>query len=645
MQRAIRNRLSWAALALAAFPISAADLTGTTTLTATQSLNLDTGATAPSGGDLLWSGTSITPQGSAKAGVIPILTGASGFAALDQATLQAISGSGSSAPIPSSNLPVGTILGVLTNAAHVAKVLVTANSGASITLQFTTFGATGGSGGPSITNVLNNSSEIPAGFPNSGIAQGSIFKVLGSGLATAGDEANLHSSEGAGLQTTLNGATVTVTVGSVTKQAPLYYATPAQIDGVLSSSMPLGSGTLTVSYNGVTSATFPIQVVAAAPGITIYNGSGIAQHVNGTLVTYTASAAPGEVIIIWGTGFGATGNSDTTYDTSQHQTSVPYKIYFGGVEATNIAYKGASVYPGVDVFGVTVPANAPTGCFVPMVAVANGNIVSNTTTMAIQAGGGVCSDPQFSVSGDQISTLNGQGTVKSGFLIVSQSTAPSTGVTNSATGIFQKTTGVSAPTGGGLVSIGGCIITQTTTGGSTGTTTGLNAGTITVTGPGGPPVTLTAISLLPGFYTGTVPTIPSTGGAYVFNGSGGTDVGGFSTTVSFPNPLLVWTNQGAAATVARNQGLTVNWTGGPSGSYVIISGSSASGTATGSYTCFAPQSAGQFTVPSYILLGLPAGTGNTTVQNSTNLGTFSANGLDVGRTLGAVSFQVNSNYN
>jgi len=101
----------------------------------------------------------------------------------------------------------------------------------------------------------------------------------------------------------------------------------------------------------------------------------------------------------------------------------------------------------------------------------------------------------------------------------------------------------------------------------------------------------------------------------------------------------------AAATVARNQGLTVNWTGGPSGSYVIISGSSASGTATGSYTCFAPQSAGQFTVPSYILLGLPAGTGNTTVQNSTNLGTFSANGLDVGRTLGAVSFQVNSNYN
>jgi hypothetical protein len=45
------------------------------------------------------------------------------------------------------------------------------------------------------------------------------------------------------------------------------------------------------------------------------------------------------------------------------------------------------------------------------------------------------------------------------------------------------------------------------------------------------------------------------------------------------------------------------------------------------------------------MLGLPAGTGTTSVQNSTNLGTFSASGLDFGATLGAVSFIVNSNYN
>ena len=80
--------------------------------------------------------------------------------------------------------------------------------------------------------------------------------------------------------------------------------------------MPTGPGTVTVTYKGVVSATFGIQVVAAATGITVFNGSGVVQHaITGALVTYTASAAPNEIITIWGTGFGATGNSDTAYDT------------------------------------------------------------------------------------------------------------------------------------------------------------------------------------------------------------------------------------------------------------------------------------------------------------------------------------------
>ena len=652
MKRVFCNRIGWAALALAAFPSWAADLSGTTTLTATQSLNLDTGATAASGGDILWNGTSITPQGTAKAGVIPGITGASGFALLDQSTLQALVALGSSSPIPSSSLPVGTIMGVSTNAAHVSKVLVTANSGSSITLQFTTFGATGGSGGgPSITNVLNNSSEIPAGFPNSGIAQGALFKILGSGLADPGD-ANLHDSV-PGLPSTLNGATINVQSGSTTVHPAIYYSTPTQIDGVLPSSFPTGPATVTVSYKGAASNSFNINVVAAAPGITTYNNGTVVAQDNGRpsdpyggLITLTKSAPPGAVIIIWGTGLGATGNSDTTYDTSAHQTTVPYQVYIGGVLVTNLAYKGASVYPGVDVLVLTIPANVPTGCYVPVAAVATVNgslIVSNIGTLPIHAGGGTCSDPQFGINGDQISAITGP--TRTGFLIVSQTTAPVTGASNSALALFQQTPGISSPAGGGVVSIGGCIISQTTTGGSAGLPTGLNAGTITVSGPGQTPLALTGIPQFPGFYTATIASIPSTGGAYVFTGTAGSQVGAFSATVNFPNPLLVWTNQSAAGNVGRNQGFTATWTGGAPGSYVIISGSSASGTASGSYTCYAPQSALTFTVPSYVLASLPAGSGTTTVQNSTNLGSFSASGLDFGGTLGNVAFTVNSTFN
>lgn len=504
-------------------------------------------------------------------------------------------------------------------------------------------GGNGGGTGPIITRVTNNSSDIPSGFPNSGIAQGALFKIVGSDLADDGD-ATLHdSSAPGGLPFTLNGAKVTVTVGSTTVDVPMYYATPTQIDGVLPANTPLGPGTVTVTH-GTASNAYVIQVVAAAPGITTYNGSGVTQHAaSGQLITYSNSAEPNEVIIIWGSGFGATTDSDSSYTSTPHQTSIPYTIYIGGVQA-NIAYAGRSVYPGVSVFGVTIPQNIPTGCYVPIAAVASGNIVSNVVTIPIHVGKGACSDPQLGFSGDQISTLSGKSTVKTGVVYVAQSTAPGAGTTNIAGAVFNQITGANYA-GGTTVSLGGCILLQSTSGSATGTATGLSPGTITVTGPGGTNVTLSAIPSVAGAYYATIPAIPSTGGVYVFNATAGSQVGAFTTTVDFPNPVLSWTNQSAAATVTRTGGLNVTWTGGSPGSYVTITGSSTSGGATGTYICMAPQSALTFTVPSYVLLGLPAGTGSTAVTNSTNPSTFAATGLDFGGAFGNLVFSVNSTYN
>ena len=486
-------------------------------------------------------------------------------------------------------------------------------------------GGGGGGGGPVITRVTNNSSDIPSGFPNSGIAQGALFKIVGSDLADGGDAA-LHDSQAqGGLPLSLNGATVTVKVGSTSVNVPLYYATPTQIDAVMPANMPLGSGTVTVTHGITMSNAFPIQVVAAAPGITTYNGSGVTQHAaNAQLVTYTNSAQPSEVIIIWGSGFGPTTDSDVSYTSTPNQTSVPYTVYIGGVPA-NVAYAGRSVYPGVSVFGVTIPPNVPTGCYVPIAAVASGNVVSNVVTIPIHAGGGTCSDPQLGYSGDQISSLSGKSTVNTGVVFVGQSTGPVAGTTNTAGATFNQVTGANYA-GGGTVSIGGCVLIQSTSGGATGTSTGLSPGTITVTGPGGTNVTLAAIPGGAGAYFASIPAIPTTGGAYVFNAAAGAQVGAFTATVNFPNPILTWTNQSAAATISRSGGLPVTWTGGSPGSYVIISGGSASGGATGAYTCIAPQSALTFTVPSYVLLGLPAGTGSTTVTNSTNLSSLRGDG-------------------
>ncbi len=639
------NRVACAAMALA-FPISAlADLSQTATLTtAAGSLNLDTGATAASGGDLLWDGSALSLLGNATEVAVGTAGTLNGFS---KSVLDGFKPAAKSWAIPSNGLTVGQVFAVFTNGGNTAGVLVTANSGGSITLQFTTFGAAGSA--PVITSALNNSSNILPGYPNSGIAPSSLIKILGSGLSDPGD-ATVHSSEGTGLQITLNGASVTVTAGTTTVHPALYYATPTQIDAVLPASTPTGSATLTVAYNGVTSNPLTIDVVASAPGLTTFSdsgyGSAVAQHASPvSLITYTSSAAPGETIILWGTGLGADpADSDTTYTGTPHQTSVPYTVYIGGLQA-DIVYQGASVYPGVSVFGVTIPQSVLTGCYVPVAAV-TGNVVSHIVTLPIHAGGGVCSDPQLGISGDQISTSTGTTIVKTGNVAILQWITYGPGAQSSsmisASGTFLQSTVLSG-TGSGL-SIGGCGLSQfTPNNGPVPPPTGLDAGTITVTGPDGSPVTLTLLSSA-GKYNAILSSMLPTGAAYVFNGSGGADVGPFTATVSLPNPLLVWTNPEAAATVTRSQGVTVTWSGGIPGSYVIIGGNSGSPYTTASFRCLVPQSAGQFTVPPYVLLGMPSGLGGISIQNL-NQTPISAAGVDSGTAAGTVLASTNSTYN
>jgi hypothetical protein len=188
--------------------------------------------------------------------------------------------------------------------------------------------------------------------------------------------------------------------------------------------------------------------------------------------------------------------------------------------------------------------------------------------------------------------------------------------------------------------VGSCYASQSIIGSTTPTngitTTGLDAGTITVTGPSGTqPVA--AIPSLPGAYDSTLPAgfIPATGGSFVFTGTGGKDVGPFTATVNYRNPL-VWTNMNAITSVNRSQGVTVTWTGGDPNSYVLISGGSSSPQTNSTpvlgagFFCYAQVSAGQFTVPSFVLLGMPIGMGSLTVENSTTPQPFTASGLTYG---------------
>jgi uncharacterized protein (TIGR03437 family) len=521
--------------------------------------------------------------------------------------------------------------------------------------------------GPTIVSVVNNYSYIPAGFPNSGISPGSIFVIFGSGMADApAGKVSLESTLAPGLPKTLAGASLSVSAGGVTVTPAMYYATPGQIAAVLPSNTPAGPATLTVTYNGATSNAFSFQVAPNALGLGTYSGDGAGlvlatNNINGALYDFTNSAKPGETIVLWGSGLGADrADSDTVFTTSPHAVNTPLKIYFGGV-AGKILYAGSSGYPGYNQIDVTIPDNVPTGCYGAVVGVAGSGTstsVSNFGSLPIAPSGGECNDSLFGISGTTIATLRGKNTVNSASLFVGQLVTPAlltdnvTQASNIASASFSQETGTAygssnASSNGSTFSVGSCFVSEVVSpgGGGSSTSTPLDAGNISLAGPAG---TYFLSEIATGSYQAMLPAnaITSSGGAFTFNGGGGSGVGSFKTTVSLPNPILNWTNQTEGATINRSQGIQIDWTGGGAGSYLIITGGStddATG-ASGSFTCVANQSDLSFLVPAYVTGALPAGPGTLDVENATGFGIFSARGLDIGLSFGFTGVTIESVY-
>jgi uncharacterized protein (TIGR03437 family) len=524
---------------------------------------------------------------------------------------------------------------------------------------------------PAITAVLNNYSYIlPSDVNDYGIAPGSIFVIFGSGMATPGAPAVLQDSS-KGLPLTLNGASVAVTVAGLTVQPALYYATAAQIAAVLPSTTPLGSGAVTVTYNGVASAPATIPVVQSALGFATMSGDGtgpaMATDANYNFISPTNSAASGQIITLWGTGLGASpADSDTTYTATPHRiTSVPLAIVvLQDGQAPSVVWAGRSGYPGLDQINIQIATGdtpapvsldgyqyyppsiiAPVGCSVPLIAAdVNTGVGSNTVTLPIAVTGGACMQPSFVLDASVAQTLSAQAAVDFGSLSVSQYAGEAM-----AGGSFYTLPGsaLAALAGSGTASAGSCIVVPPSASNQPGE---LNAGGyISVTG-GARQQPLGSGDWA--YYGGIVPalTIPATGGTFTFVSASGeyATVGPFDATVSFPAPLD-WTNQASIGTINRSQGVHLTWTGGDADGVVAIRGSSfavaGSQTPGASFICSVPASAGQFTVPPSVLQALPAGAGTLTVENQSAPQSIPATGLDIGHAFGGAMFTINAAYN
>jgi len=251
--------------------------------------------------------------------------------------------------------------------------------------------------------AVNAASLAPFGLPNAPIARGSVFSVFGENLGPA--TAQIVSAFP--LSPTFGGVALSVTQKGILTQAFPIFVSPTQINAIMPSTVAAGLATLRLTYLSGKSNAITIQIANSAPGVFAISsggfGPGIVQNFisasNQPINSSTAPAAPGQTVIIWGTGLGPVSFPDNVAPTAGN-VSTPVTVTIGGIPAS-IQYSGRTpCCSGVDQIVATVPNNVSSGCWAP-VTVNAGGVVSNTTTMAIAASGATsCSD-----SGNPLSTL------------------------------------------------------------------------------------------------------------------------------------------------------------------------------------------------------------------------------------------------
>ena len=191
---------------------------------------------------------------------------------------------------------------------------------------------------PTITTVTNGASNTLPEMPSSGIAQGSLFVIKGANMGPF----VVATTTAFPLSTSLAGTSVAISAGGRTIPAIMFYSSAGQVSAIVPSSTPVGVASVTVTYNGRTSASFPMTIVQSTLGIftatTIGSGDAIAT-LGSTFLSPLNAANPGEVVAFWGTGLGPVTSDETGPAQQADMTNVPVEAYVAGKPA-EVVFRG-----------------------------------------------------------------------------------------------------------------------------------------------------------------------------------------------------------------------------------------------------------------------------------------------------------------
>jgi uncharacterized protein (TIGR03437 family) len=242
---------------------------------------------------------------------------------------------------------------------------------------------------PTAPAISANSGVVNGASFQAGIAAGAWLTINGTNLSTTTDTWANSIVKGA-LPATLGG--VSVSVGG--QPAYIEYVSPTQINA-LAPNIPAGSVVVTVTNPNGTSQAAMAQLSAEQPAFFQWGNYAVATHQNYTYAvkngtfagTTTVPAAPGDVIILWGTGFGPTSPAAPTGietpPTATYNTATVVSVTVGGKSATVYGAALAPGYAGLYQVAIQVPASLANGDY-PVIATINGVSSPSATMITVQ---------------------------------------------------------------------------------------------------------------------------------------------------------------------------------------------------------------------------------------------------------------------
>lgn len=402
------------------------------------------------------------------------------------------------------------------------------------------------------------------------IVPGRLFSLFGEHLAGSDMVAS-----GAPLPTTLDGVSVTVDG----RAAPLLFVSPSQINFQapfgIDSSMP--EIVVTTPYG----ASDPVRVRLAydAPGIFALGARGcghgailnVAEDGGVTINTPDRSAAPGDFISVFASGFGPvsfpppSGSPSASTPLAVLQ-SVPVGQLGSELSPVVVPVQFAGLAPGivgVDQINLKLPDDAPEGCAIPLwlLGASSG---TQPVTLSIRKGRGKCQDPSVArtahltwmrtyTAGPGASTATVEETFSAAFR---EGAASWLGPTSAPTiGRWRSFgTGGSRPRCGGYAG------------------SNIDAGTLVLrTG------TLASQTLVPlksptaeFVYSQILPPGSIRPGRLSVVGEGSSVVGPFNSELDLPGPIEITTNLTAGTIIDSRQPFRLSWINGRPGDLVNV---------------------------------------------------------------------------